>query len=254
MSPPFLSPQQSRLLSAAEKKRQKTFRLVSELLLKHDFPELLCRELLNGRFLFSEENEKAAQLLSQTLPDFFGENRSDENQEPIPLEEIVFVYQFFSQDIPSSIKQLMLQILNNREDIILKMIQEQEEALQQLQSKNKTDIESISKTLSRNYIWAFVLFLVIAAGIAILFSGFYSLNSTNILIGVLLIIPALFITENPTGFVQFRRDQKQQHEVSSLKRQIYEQEQHIASLLVEQSTLHQQQRLLEAELRPPTHS
>ena len=107
-NPSFLSPKQSRQLSATQEKQKKTFRLISELLLKNVFPEQLCREILNGRALFSQENQKAATLISQTLPSFFDQHHSTENPEPISLEAITFVYQFLSQELSPSIKTLMI--------------------------------------------------------------------------------------------------------------------------------------------------
>ncbi|MEC7985622.1 MAG: hypothetical protein VX278_10700 [Myxococcota bacterium] len=251
MSSSFLSPRQARLQNAVQQKQKKTFRLFAELLLEHDFPEHLCRELLNGRLLLSHENERAARLLSDAIPSFFETHSSPDHPEPVSLESIAFIYQFLSQTIPPKIQHLIGRILQQREDSLKRTIEEEKERLFKLQSNNNVEIDTLNQNLSRRYAFAFVLFVMIASGILVLFLGFYSMNYQQVLIGLLLIAPSLFITENPNGFVQFRRDQTQQNAVFSLQKQLKKQETHIALLQEQQNDIQFKRQQLEAELQSP---
>ena len=254
MSPAFLSPKQSRIFSAKQKRQLHTFRIISELLLQNDFPEALCRELLNGRRLFSVENERAARIISEALPSFFESQQTQSNKEPISFEDIIFIYQFLSQTIPPDIKQLLLKILTQREQSLADTVAQEKESLQNLQRENQAEIQTINQTLSKNYTFALLLFFTIASGIFILFIGFYSTDYLLVIIGLVLIVPSLFITENPSGFVQFRKDSQKQAAVSSLKKQIEVQSKQIAVLKASMDDIILKKAQLVSEPQPPNHA
>jgi hypothetical protein len=170
--------------------------------------EHVARSVMNGGQLFPTEDERASSILEEQIRECFdGEPDFKPYSEPVSLECLDYMFSFISQEPPESLWNLYREVIKRRMAEERTRMTSLEEAMGGEIAKLEKEQGKLASEMKKRWPMAVLSFASVVAGIVILFIGFRTWALAEIVVGLGLLSPAVFLAESEERLIQLRGDQ-----------------------------------------------